>query len=81
MDDDEIYEMADHQEMLDQEMDSDVRDLALALLDDENGINEQAFVILSNILSDTGNRDIVNLVKATEGRFYLPEGVAETLKK
>ena len=52
-----------------------MRELAIALLEDEQGINSHAWDVLSMLLeADDGNDDIFNAVKATEGRWYLPEG-------
>ena len=59
----------------------DLRELAFALLDDDEGISDEAFIILSDVLSRSGNRDIVDHIKATEGRFYLRMEDAEELKK
>jgi len=58
-----------------------IRDLAIALLDDDNGINESAFELLGPLLFKTGNQDIVKCVDACEGRFYLKENTVEQLKK
>ena len=51
-----------------------MRQLAIALLNDEHGINNDAWVMLSAALEDEGgNEDILTAVKSTEGRWYLPE--------
>jgi len=47
---------------------SEMEALALALLDDDNGISEEAYKILSKYISPS----ISAKVDATEGRFYLP---------
>ena len=52
----------------------ELRQFAEALLNDEWGINEQAYHLLSNILKTNGCEDILMRVCATDGRFYLPEG-------
>ena len=46
-----------------------IRQLAIALLDDEEGISEQAYELLYDFLDD----DMKRQVDATDGRFYLPE--------
>jgi hypothetical protein len=58
-----------------------IRDLALALLDDEDGINSTGFDILSDLLKDTGNDDILNSVNAIDGRYFVGEDDAEILRK
>ena len=57
-----------------------LRNFALALLDDEHGINKEAFDSLSDMLSDDDQDDIVDAVKASEGRFYLPVFFANGLR-
>ncbi len=49
-----------------------LRALAIALLDDENGINTKAYDLLQDALGEN-NEDIFNAVTACEGRFFLPE--------
>ena len=51
-----------------------MRKLAIALLDDDDGINSDAWDILRLILIGEGHDDIIDAVKAQDGRFYLPEG-------
>jgi hypothetical protein len=52
----------------------ELRKLATLLLDDENGINEEAYNELSAHLSkEAVNEDITNAVEAMEGRFFLNE--------
>ena len=48
------------------------RAMAIALLDDEDGINETAFRLLDLQLG-LYSQDISNAVTSTDGRFYLPE--------
>ena len=51
-----------------------LRQFAIAVLDDPDGINEEAYEKLAGLLLDNdGNEDILNMVLSTEGRFYLPE--------
>ena len=57
-----------------------IRDLAIALLDDQDGINEAAYIQLSALLAETGNQDITQSVDATSGRYYLGEAVADELR-
>ena len=53
-----------------------MRELAIALLDDDHGINANAWQMLSAALKEEGgNDDILNAVDATGmDRFYLPKG-------
>ena len=55
------------------QQDTGWRQFAIDLLDDEHGINKQAFEFLADLLADTGNGDIVEAVESAEGRYYLPE--------
>jgi len=55
---------------------SEIEGLAIALLSDDQGINEKAYDLLSGLLVAAGS-NITQFVKATEGRFYLPEGWEE----
>ena len=57
-----------------------LRNFALALLDDEHGINGEAWDSLSDMLIDDEQEDIVDATKATEGRYFLPEDVANELR-
>lgn len=55
-----------------------VRDLALALLDDGEGVSEFAYGLLRAMMLEAGDcGDILRAVKSTEGRFYLPEGFTQ----
>lgn len=58
-----------------------IRTLAIEVLDSEDGISEKSYSVLRNLLLKTGNKDIVKLVDATDGRFYLGEDDAEDLRK
>jgi hypothetical protein len=57
-----------------------IRKLTIELLDDGHGINESAFLELRPLLTKTSNEDIIPLIKAVEGRFYLEEDVAMELR-
>jgi len=53
-----------------------LRKFLITLLDDENGINKDAYFELEKLLAanaDHGCDDIMNMVQAADGRFYLPE--------
>lgn len=55
-----------------------MREFIIAALDDENGINEKAYnelLALQEIASDFNEdfSDILAAVRATDGRYYLPE--------
>lgn len=58
-----------------------LRNLALDLLDDEHGINLQAWKSLADWLEDEGCEDIVAEVDVTEGRAILLSDVAVELRK
>jgi hypothetical protein len=51
----------------------ELRQLAIDLLDDAQGINEAAWIDLRNSLIAAGCTDISNAVSSAEGRFFLPE--------
>jgi hypothetical protein len=55
----------------------DIRELALLVLDDENGISEEAYNKLSGLLQEAECADILEAVDATDGRFYIGEDFAE----
>lgn len=55
-----------------------LRQLAIALLDDDQGINEKAYKILTGLLLDSSNTDILRAVDCTDSRFYL---TAEAVKR
>ena len=48
-----------------------VREFTIRLLDDDEGINEQAWELLQQILHENGEDDIVDWVDSADGRFYL----------
>lgn len=51
-----------------------MRRLAIALLDDDNGISRQAWEILSELLdSEPDNSDIFDAVRCDGERYYLPK--------
>ena len=58
-----------------------VRNLALDLLDDEYGINRQAFNQLADWLEDEECDDIVDAVDACEGRYYIDAEKAKELRQ
>jgi hypothetical protein len=53
--------------------------LAIALLTQDDGISQEAYEILYEMLD--GNLDITGHVEATDGRFYLPTGWEPTNDK
>jgi len=57
-----------------------IRTLAIEVLDSEDGISEKSYSVLRDLLNETDNKDIVKLVEATDGRFYLGEDDAEDLR-
>lgn len=50
-----------------------LRKFAIRLLDDENGINEAAWIDLRDRLIERSFEDITNAVEAADGRYFLPE--------
>lgn len=52
-----------------------LRKTLIALLDDEDGINEVGYTELESlaISLDEGTADIFSAVESAEGRYYLPE--------
>ena len=57
-----------------------IRDLALALLDDDEGIPSEAWEILQEMLAETGNDDIIGCVDSCEGRFFISEDDRDILE-
>jgi hypothetical protein len=57
-----------------------IRQLAILLLDDENGINEAAFNELAPALVESGNQDVLDAVNAQDGRYFIGESDADALK-
>lgn len=56
-----------------------IRSLALALLDDSHGIGIDAYDIVEKALKESGNDDIVEKVHRADDRFFLLEADAEEL--
>jgi hypothetical protein len=54
--------------------------LALSLLTDDHGTDEETYGWLRELLSASNEADIINHVKATDGRFYLLDVDADALK-
>ena len=54
--------------------------MAINLLDDEHGINEQGWIDLKMELIASEHIDIVNAVSSSNGRYYLGETDAEELR-
>ena len=50
-----------------------IRDLSIACMDDQHGINEKGFEFISELCTNSGNDDIVLAADAVNGRFFLPE--------
>lgn len=49
------------------------RKLAIAILDDSQGTNGQAFAILHDFALLYQSEDIIKATQHTKGRFFLPE--------
>ena len=61
-----------------------IRKLAIKLLDDENGegINREAYVLLTMLMAASGNEDILKEVNEADNRAFIGEDFAEEeLKK
>jgi hypothetical protein len=58
-----------------------LRNFALALLDDEQGINSEAWDTLRDLLYDDEQNDIVEAVQSQDGRFYLPGSAVGELRQ
>lgn len=45
-----------------------------ALLDDDYGINEKAYVLMREVLTEAFSKepDFIDLIDATDGRYYIP---------
>ena len=54
--------------------DKRLKNLAIRLLDDDEGITEDAYGALLDILPESLALALNKEVEATDGRFYLPEG-------
>lgn len=54
-----------------------MRKLAILLLDDDNGIKNEAYQTLSIMLVESGNDDILDAVDMTNNRAYIGEDYAE----
>lgn len=50
-----------------------MRELALALLDDDHGINATAWSMLRDLLIDDEQNDIIDAIKCQDNRVYIPE--------
>jgi len=53
------------------------RRLCLNLLDDPNGISEEAYDLLRLGMEDNGCQDIAEQVEAVDGRFFINENYTE----
>lgn len=53
-----------------------LKNLAVRLLDDEEGITEEAYTALLDVLSDEIAVELNKCVEVAQGRFYLSEGHA-----
>jgi hypothetical protein len=54
-----------------QELRSDLNNLAILLLDDDNGISTDAYHALVSVFSSVGGMPELN-ADATDGRWYIP---------
>ncbi len=48
-----------------------IRDLALKILDDDEGISNEAWPLLSELLTENGHDDIIEHVEACKNRVFL----------
>jgi len=49
-----------------------IRRLAILILTDENGINQESYDQMLHLLNEE-DADIIDRVEATDGRYYLPD--------
>ena len=61
-------------------MDKKIRELAIELLDNENGMSLPAYKILSDLLKETGSEDIIKAVNNADDAPYLGEDDAEDFR-
>ena len=54
-----------------------LREFALRVLDDENGIRADACSLLTLLLTENGSGDLANAIDITEDRAYIGEDIAE----
>ncbi len=54
-------------------MNDKLKNLAVALLDDDGGISEDAYAALLDCLPEDAALELNKEVDANDGRFYLPE--------
>jgi hypothetical protein len=54
-----------------------LRQFALMVLDDENGIREDAYNILAELLQDNNSGDLLNAVEVDKDRAFIGENIAE----
>jgi len=57
-----------------------LRQLAIELLDDDDGVNSDGFDALVMLLQDNKCQDILDAVEASEDRFFLNEDDAHELR-
>lgn len=50
-----------------------LRELAIALLDDPDGINEKAHNLLADLLVESNNSDVLEKIHSAKGRYFLHE--------
>ncbi|MFY4731195.1 hypothetical protein [Nitrospira sp. BLG_2] len=55
-------------------MEAKLKRLAVLLLDDDDGITEEAYQALLDVLPEPLALELNKLVDAVDGRFYLPSG-------
>jgi len=64
---------------------STFREFAITILDDNDGITDDAKRILYPLLIQSGNEDIIYTIREVKGKIFLPEWIAqeelEKLKK
>ena len=60
-------------------MEKSIRKLAIMMLDEENGINDEVYEILEFLLLNTGSEDITTQVIKDSGQVFLGEDTAEEM--
>ena len=59
----------------------DMKKFAIELLDDENGIKQEAYELLQPMLGLAGGETIMRAVDGCDNRVYIGEDAAEVFKK
>ena len=56
------------------------RQFIIQILDDDNGISEESYDMLKNILESTEHQEILNYIRSSDGRYFLMRDCVKELK-